>query len=152
MFQFNEHHELKTLRQSVNKAPALVERAIGPHAVTLLYLYPVQSATPPTALQALNSNMNTVDITATADADVAATVTHNWALTAAQLAQGFPLITLTNVLTLALAALPAWTITTPRATGVLTSTILLTKLATAGSGNAAAQLNVTSLRPHSIMI
>lgn len=80
------------------------------------------------------------DVIATADGDVAATITHGLS------AGGTPLeIQICKILSVALAADPGWSAAAPGAT-----TAVLTKLATAGSGNGAAQLRVTVRTPHTI--
>jgi hypothetical protein len=87
----------------------------------------------------------TATITATADADTTAVVTHNMALTAAQLANGWPLVSLTRLLSFIAAAIPDWSVTV-----FATNSITCTKNATVGTGNAAAQVQVQIQRPHSI--
>jgi hypothetical protein len=84
---------------------------------------------------------------ASADADTTATITHNFGLSAAQLAQGFPLVNITPTLSQALTALSGWAVT-----AVATNTITLTKLASTGSGNASPQLSVVVQRPFSMSI
>jgi hypothetical protein len=93
----------------------------------------------------LNKNTLRASIIATSDGDVAATVTHNMGLTTAQLAAGQPEVTLTPVLSQALTALSAWTVTTKTANAVT-----LTKLGSTGSGNASPQLEIVIKRPHTI--
>lgn len=78
------------------------------------------------------------DVIATADADVTATIPHGLGAAPAE-------VTITPMLSQALAALSAWAVTTIDATNVV-----CTKLATAGSGNAAVQLRVVAKRPHSL--
>jgi hypothetical protein len=114
-------------------------------AVTGTYLHPVAGVTPPTALQSSNAQSVVADVVATADADTTATITHNFGLSAAELASGDPRIILTPTLSQALTALSAWAVTT-----VATNSITLTKLTSTGSGNASAQLRVSIQRPHSI--
>jgi hypothetical protein len=77
-----------------------------------------------------DNNGAAFSVIATADGDVAATVTHG-------LGQVPRRVTLTPMLTLALTALPMWTV---NVIGVTTVTLI--KLASAGSGNAAEQLRV----------
>ena len=79
-----------------------------------------------------------VDVIATADADTTATIPHT--LGAAPLE-----VTITQLISQALTALSAWAVTTIDATNVV-----LTKLTSVGSGNAAAQVRVIIKRPHSI--
>lgn len=113
--------------------------------VTVTYLSPVAGTVAPTALQASNCQQIVADIVATADADTTATVTHNFGLSAADLAAGDPRITLTPLLSQALTALSGWAVTT-----IATNSLTLTKLTSVGSGNANAQLRVSVQRPHSI--
>lgn len=118
-------------------------------AVTVTYECPlsVQATTVgPTAAQAAATQEVSATIVATADADVAATVTHNWGLSVAALALGHPWVVLEPILSQALAVLSSWTIATKTL-----NVVTLTKLATAGSGNAAAQLRVHIIKPHSLI-
>lgn len=86
------------------------------------------------------SNTFIADVTATADADTTATLTHGLSL------GGTPKeVQATKILSNALAAEPGWSWAAPGAT-----TVVGTKLATAGSGNAAAQQRVTVRTPHSL--
>lgn len=78
------------------------------------------------------------DVTATADADTTATIPHGLGVAPAE-------VTITKTLSQALAAESSWAVTTIDATNVV-----CTKLATVGSGNAAAQLKVIIKRPHSL--
>lgn len=106
-------------------------------AVTLYYQWPITAAgAAPTAAQV--ADMMIVDVIATADGDVAAVIPH--------LMRAAPIeITLTKILTNALAAEPSWTV------GVVDAdNVNLVKLATAGSGNALAQLRVVIRRPHTL--
>jgi len=114
-------------------------------AVTVTYTYPVAGATAPTAAEMLNANTVRAGIIATADGDVAATVTHNMNISVADLAAGQPEVILTPTLSQALTALSGWTVTTKT-----TNAITLTKLGSTGSGNAGNQLDVVIRRPHSI--
>ncbi len=116
-------------------------------AVTVTYTYPVAGTTAPTALQASNANAVVADVVATADADTTAVVTHNFGLTAAQLANGFPLVNEVPTLSQALTAMSGWV---NSANAANTSTF--TKLASVGSGNASAQLRVTIQRPFSSVV
>lgn len=59
--------------------------------VTVTYAYPVSGTTPPTSAQAVNSNLLTATVNA-ADGDTTWTITHNWGLSAAQLANLWPLV------------------------------------------------------------
>jgi hypothetical protein len=115
-------------------------------AVTVTYTYPVAGTTAPTALQALNVNTVIATVIATADADTTATITHNFGLSATQLASGFPFINPVPTLSQALTALSAWSVTS-----ITANTVVLTKLASTGSGNASPQLTVSIQRPMSII-
>jgi hypothetical protein len=79
------------------------------------------------------------DVTATADADVTATVPHGLPTTPT-------IVVLTQLISQALTALSAWAATTIDGTNVVA-----TKLASVGSGNANAQLRVIAMAPHSII-
>lgn len=105
-------------------------------AVTLSYILPATGAVAPVAGQVADEMI--VDVTATADADAAAVIPH--------LMRAIPLeITITPILSFALAASPGWSV------GVVDATnVNLVKLATAGSGNASAQLRVKIRRPHTL--
>jgi hypothetical protein len=81
------------------------------------------------------------EIVASADGDTAATVTHNFGLSTASLALDHPWVILEPLLSQALTALSAWTITTKTL-----NVITLTKLASTGSGNASPQLLVRAIR------
>lgn len=86
------------------------------------------------------TNTFIADVIATADGDTTATVTHGLS------AGGTPKeVQATKILSNALAAEPGWSWAAPGAT-----TVVGTKLATVGSGNAAAQQRVTVRTPHSI--
>jgi len=116
-------------------------------AVTVTYLCPLSvqgTTTGPTAAQAASTVEVAASIVATADADTAATVTHNWGLSTASLALGHPWVILEPSLSLALTALPQWTITTKTL-----NVVTLTKLASTGSGSATPQLVVHILKPSS---
>lgn len=113
-------------------------------AVTVTYEAPlsVQGTTVgPTAAQAANVSEVSANVIATADGDVAATLTYNFGLSAASLALGHPWIMMEPLLSQALTALSAWTINVKGA-----NTCTFTKLASTGSGNGAAQLRVRAVR------
>lgn len=57
-------------------------------AVTITYTYPQTSA--PTAVQARAANMVVATVAASAAADTSAVITHNFALSNAEITQGFP--------------------------------------------------------------
>lgn len=84
------------------------------------------------------TNTYIADVIATADGDVAATVTHGLGAAPKE-------VNLCPTLSQALTALSCWAATTIGA-----STLTLTKLASTGSGNAAAQVRVTAKTPHTI--
>lgn len=117
-------------------------------AVTVTYEFPLSvqgTTTGPTTAQIGNiRNRVSANIIASADGDVAATVTHNLGSTAAQLAAGAPVVILEPLLSQALTALSSWIIATKTAI-----VITLTKLGSTGSGNAAPQLRVHILEPSS---
>lgn len=115
-------------------------------AVTVVFQYPIAGAVAPTAAQMALLSMLTATVQATADADTTAVVTHNMALTAAQLAFGFPLLTLTMLINFTAAAFPAWA-----ATVIGANSVTLTKNAAVGSGNAAPQLQVNIQRPNTLV-
>src|SRR4051812_8216983 len=104
-------------------------------AVTLAYIWPATGAVAPTSV---NDTM-IVDVTATADADVTATIPHLMGVAPQD-------VTITPILSQALAALSAWSLNAVPGT----TNVVCTKLATAGSGNAAAQLRVIIRRPHTL--
>ncbi len=112
-------------------------------AVSLNYILPATGAVAPTAAQMVNQNMMIVDVTATADADTTATIPHLMT----GYAPGFttPLVAIgQQILSQALAVSSGWSIAAPG-----TANVVCTKLTTAGSGNALAQLRVTIMKPFS---
>lgn len=116
-------------------------------AVTVTYECPLSvqtTTTGPTAAQAAATQEVSATIVASADGDVAATVTHNWGLSTASLALGHPWVILEPLLSQALTALSSWIVATKTL-----NVITLTKLASTGSGNAGAQLRVHILKPNS---
>jgi len=112
-------------------------------AVTVTYEYPVAGIVAPTALQGRVCTCVATVIKG-ADGDTAATITHNMGLSAAQIAQGFPVVTITKIEQIT-AVLADWTVTT-----VTANTVVMTATAGAGSGSANPQIRVTVRRPHSI--
>lgn len=114
-------------------------------AVTVTYQYPVAGAVAPTQAQIANLSAVSATVTATADADTTATITHNFQLSAAQLANGQPIVVLAGLL--AAAQISLWVVTS-----ITANTIVLTKATTATSGNAAPQLQVWVLRPNTLMM
>lgn len=113
--------------------------------VTVTYLHPVAGGTAPTALQASNAQSVVADVIATADADTTATITHNFGLSAAELASGSPVIDFVPIISQSLTALSSWAVT-----AIATNSVTLTKLTSTGSGNANPQVRVFIQRPHSI--
>jgi hypothetical protein len=93
----------------------------------------------------LNANTVRAGVVASADGDTTATITHNMALSAAELAAGQPEVGLTQTLSQALTALSGWAVTAKA-----TNSITLTKLTSTGSGSATSQLDVVVRRPHTI--
>lgn len=117
-------------------------------AVTVTYQYPVAGTTAPTAAQmggSVNPILSKVRATviAAVDADTTATITHNMGLSAADLAAGRCEVKITPLVQTT-AALSLWAVTS-----VTANTIVLTKATTAGSGGAAAQIQVVVDRPQS---
>lgn len=112
-------------------------------AVSLTYIVPNTGATPPTSSN-FSGALMIVDIIATADADTTATIPHLQGSTNPPGSTPPLKVTITPVLSQALTALSAWT----AATGA--ANVVLTKLASTGSGNAAVQVRVTIEKPHSI--
>lgn len=104
-------------------------------AVSANYLFPASGATAPTSANFAGVLM-CYTLTATADADTTITVPH--LMGAAPL-----LVTLTPILSQALTALSGWTV------AIGAANLVFTKLASTGSGNAAAQLQVVVQKPHS---
>ena len=103
--------------------------------------------TPPTAAQAANINSQAFSVIASADGDTDVVITHNWGLTAAQIALLQPWPRLFGLQGAAASfALSNWTVKAWAA-----NTITLTKTTAGGSGNAAAQLGGVLERPHSIV-
>jgi hypothetical protein len=119
--------------------------------VTVNYKFPLIGTVGPTVATAaaagFHNGYNTVrgTVTATLDADTTAVLTHNFALTTAQLAAGQP--ELQSAWLLPAAALSLWTFAYTDG-----NTITATKATTASSGNAGAQLWFSIRRPHSIAI
>ncbi len=113
-------------------------------AVSVSYLDPPTAAVAPTPAQVSFGTHVTATVIATADADTTATITHNLELSAAALALGQPWVIIEPLL--AAAQLSLWFVSSKTAT-----TVVLTKATTTGSGNAAAQIQVDVLRPHTLI-
>lgn len=111
----------------------------------IAYEHPVTGAIAPTALQA--KDQVTFNVIATASAAVTVTATHNMAISAADLALGFPEVILEPLYgvagTEALVDAGAWIVSTKA-----TNTVELTKANTGGC--AAAVIRAHVLRPHTI--
>jgi len=125
--------------------------AIGIATVTLTYNTPAQNApilltlggtVPPTAAQSQYINILTVQAGVT-DGDISIVLVHNWSLTPAQIAAGFPLVD-TKLIT-AGTALP---ILAGYYTGSAANTFTLTKASAAGSG---ATYLITLQRPNTMV-
>lgn len=112
-------------------------------AVTVTFLYPGAA---PTQATMANLSAAVATVIASADADTTATLTHNMQLTAAQLAFGWPIVVIEYLVSFAAAAFPAWAVT-----GSTANALTLTKNTAVGSGNAAAQIQVSILRPNSLI-
>jgi len=112
-------------------------------AVTVTYEHPVAGLVPPTAVEA--KGIVNATIIKGADADIAATVTHNMGISAADLAAGFPKVTITPIEQVT-AAIADWTVAALGA-----NDITLAATAGVGSGSANPQVRVIIERPHSIV-
>lgn len=112
-------------------------------AVTVTYEHPVAGLVAPTAFQA--KGIVNATIIKGANADIAATITHNMGLSAAELAAGFPKVTITPIEQVT-AVLADWTVAARGA-----NDITLAATAAVGSGSANPQVRVIIERPHSIV-
>jgi len=112
-------------------------------AVTETYEYPVAGAVAPTAAEVRRLSMVVASVEATADADVLSTITHNMAISVADLAAGWPVILLEPLL-------PEFYVSTPYvlAADKLTNSVAITMSAGVGSGVVGDQMRVTILRPN----
>lgn len=112
-------------------------------AVTITFEHPVTGVTPPTALQA--NDKVVANVIAALDADVLATITHNMAVSAADLTAGFPEVLIEQML-------PEGWVSTPHVLtgGKGTNAVAVTMSNAGGSGAATAQFRVTISRPHTI--
>jgi len=115
-------------------------------AITVTYEYPVAGAVAPTAAEVRRLSAVVAGVEATADADVLAAITHNMAISAADLAAGWPIIIFE-------ALLPEFYLSTPHvlAAAKLTSSVGVTMSAGVGSGVAGDQMRVTILRPNTLV-
>lgn len=109
-------------------------------AVVLNYEYPVAGLVGPTPLQGQADSCN-ANIIEDAGAALSVVITHNMAISAADLALGFPQVILTPLLADARTSL--WIVTAKAA-----NTVTVTKAASAGDADP--QLCVHIRRPHSI--
>ena len=110
-------------------------------AVTVNYRYPVTGIVAPTALQSKSTVV--AAIIATLNGDTDAVITHNFGLSAAELALGWPEVIITPMQQ-AIGAASGWACTAYAA-----DTVTVTKSGAAG-GDAAEQVMVVVRRPHSI--
>ncbi len=111
-------------------------------AVSLVYINPASGAVAPTSANFAGAYL-CVDVVATADGDTTATIPHLMG-SANPPGSTPPLkVTITPLISQALTALSAWT----AATGA--ANVVLTKLASTGSGNANPQIRVHIEKPHS---
>lgn len=114
-------------------------------AQTVTYTYPVAGTTPPTQLQALGCNAVVATLT-WADSEVSAAIVHNFKVSAAQLANLFPLVSIVTAAGVTTTLLPttgytvAWTDS---------STITIGKTTVVGTQGT---LVVTIFRPMSTMV
>lgn len=132
--------------------PILVLLGIGA-TVSLTYLTPslgpgvspsitLGGTVPPTAAQAANINVLVVEAS-TADGDTSIALVHNWGLSAADLAAGYPLAS--AMLDTSGTATP---VLTGRVTGSAANTLTITKASAAGSGGT---IVFHLQRPHTIV-
>jgi len=113
-------------------------------AVTITYEYPVAGAVAPTAAEVRRLSAVVATVEATAAGDLLATITHNMAISAADLAAGWPIIIFEPML-------PDFYNKAPHvlAAGKLTSSAEVT-MENAG-GVAGDQYRVTILRPNTVV-
>ena len=113
-------------------------------AATVNYKYPVSGTTPPTFIQALPANTIQAEVVF-GDADTTATITHNWQVSAADLAAYFPTVSFvpngSGTGGLVLATIIA----------ALTNSIAVTLTKASTAAGSAVTLVVTLTRPHSIV-
>lgn len=113
-------------------------------AVTITYEHPVAGGTAPTATEAKRVSAVVAVVEATAAGDLSATIEHNMALSAAELAAGFPVVIMELML-------PGAWVKAPHelAAGRLTNTLEIT-MENAG-GVAGNMFRVTVLRPNTLI-
>lgn len=104
-------------------------------AVTVTYKYPISGLTAPIASQVYGLGVVTAQVNA-ADTDTSIVVTHNFGLSAAELADLFPLVLIN---TTAAGVSPAFTFSKG------TNSVTITKASTSGTGGT---FDVIILRPH----
>lgn len=114
-------------------------------AVGVPFMFGAVTVTPVTAPAGQNPLRDTfiAQIAATADADVTATITHNFGLAAAQ--QPFTEVEITMMQAPIAAASPNWAVTARGA-----NTITMTKNASVGTGLVGNQVEVRVRRPHTL--
>jgi len=107
---------------------------------TVTYVYPVSGTVAPTAIQAAAANAFTAQVFM-ADGETTVAVTHNWQVSAADLAKLFPV-------PIAYVSSPGTAV--PIVSVALTNSVAVTinKVSAAGSGGT---FNVVLFRPHSMM-
>lgn len=112
-------------------------------AVTVAYLYPVIGGVAPTALQ--TADMVVATVIADNNADTDAVIVHNMGLSAAELAEGKPIVTLEpGIAEAAAARVSNWIV------GAKAANQVTVHKAAGGGGAAGIQLRVVVRRPHSI--
>lgn len=113
-------------------------------AVTITYEYPVAGGTAPTAAEVKRVSSVVASVEATAAGDLLATITHNMALSVAELAAGWPVV-ITEML------LAGGWVKTPHqlAAGRLTNSLAITMANAGGVGGD--MFRVTLLRPNTVI-
>jgi len=112
-------------------------------AVTTTYLWPVAGLTAPTAIQAFGHNQVSADIAKSADGDATVTITHNMNISVADLASGFPEVSLEPTLA-------KYYTTAPFVASRTTNAVVITLGTGGGSGDAAVQIRARIRRPMSL--
>lgn len=110
----------------------------------VIYKYPVTGTVPPTILEALGVNTQVIEV-GFADADTTASITHNWRMSAADLAFFFPTISMYLELSGTGGPILATVIAT------LTDSVSVTLTKPGVAAGSAQTLVVVLQRPHSIV-
>lgn len=110
-------------------------------AYVTTYLWPVAGLTAPTATQSFKYNEVSADVNKGASGDTTVDITHNWALSAAVLAAGYPEVELEPS---ALSFYSALYFVSARATNSITLT------AATGGGTTGANVRVRIKKPNSL--